>query len=413
MSLTATASPQTREVIIGDLSMHNCTFVIEDANRVNIRYSLLQCTDTIEDTFMWLVDQLKDNGINTPRVIVFCQTKKQCCLLYSFFKKELGDNAYCLTAENTMKDDRTCLFGMYHLSTRENQKLSAERSFQDPKGVMRVLFATSSFGTGIDVKECYTCIHYGCPVSAEEYLQQSGRIGRDGTPSHSLILKTKWNSVKLDEHMSVYVKNTTTCRREYLLKVICNPYSSVLIQHACCDLCAENCKCKCTCADEPCNCDEACQRSQDVFISYAERKIREKSVVKIGVKPVLHKVAEIDREHFEQHLLQFRESLLTEEERLQLPLQQDIITGFSYDLIQLLCDNMEFITDVQYLLEHFPFFDSSHAEYTYRALLSMDLEPLEKYCPDSDSSSSGGDTGSDFDEPYTKARISDPDSDIE
>ena len=410
VSLTATASPSTREAIIEDLSMHNCTFVIEDANRINIRYSLLNCNKSIEDTFKWLVEQLKEQGTATPRVIIFCQTKKHCCLLYSFFKKELGDDAYSVTPESPMKDDRTCLFGMYHLSTRTNQKLSAEKSFQDANGVMRVLFATSSFGTGVDVKGCHTSIHYGSPVSVEEYLQQSGRIGRDGAPSHSLILRIKRNSVPLDEAMSNYLHNDSICRRKFILGVISNPYTPLEINHTCCDLCAEQCKCKCACLQDPCTCEDACQRSHSTLQSYAEKKILERCIDLSKRK--IFKVCETDRQTFAQSLLHFKESLLTEEEKRQAPLQEDFITGFSYYLIKLLCEDMEYIEDLPYLLENFPFFDSSHAKHVYSLLLSMDLEHIEGFSADIAYPSSDDYTSS-SDEQYTKPNIGDSDSDTE
>ena len=121
---------------------------------------------------------------------------------------------------------------------------------------------------------------------------------------------------------------------------------------------------------DPCICDQitTCQRSQEILVSYAEKKMQ-RAGIRIKHKPVLFKVSELDRENFEQHLLQFKESLLTEDEKVQTPVQQDIITGFSYDLIQFLCTNMEHITDVPYLLENFPFFDSKHAKHVYSILM--------------------------------------------
>ena len=95
-------------------------------------------------------------------------------------------------------------------------------------------------------------------------------------------------------------------------------------------------------------------KDHTVLQSYAEKKILERCA-DLAMQNIF-KVCETDRQTFAQSLLHFKESLLTEEEKCQTPLQEDFITGFSYDLIELLCEDMEYIEDLPYLLENFPFF---------------------------------------------------------
>lgn len=51
-----------------------------------------------------------------------------------------------------------------------------------------VLISTCAFGMGVDVPHLRTVIHHGIPATAEEFLQESGRAGRDGRESVSYTL---------------------------------------------------------------------------------------------------------------------------------------------------------------------------------------------------------------------------------
>jgi superfamily II DNA helicase RecQ len=55
-------------------------------------------------------------------------------------------------------------------------------------GKRNVMIATSAFGLGIDKQDFRYVVHFQTPASMEQYVQEAGRVGRDGKRAHCILL---------------------------------------------------------------------------------------------------------------------------------------------------------------------------------------------------------------------------------
>jgi superfamily II DNA helicase RecQ len=121
-----------------------------------------------------------------------------------------------------------------------------ENNFGKENSVTRVVIATIAFGMGIDVSDVYAVIHWGAARTFEDFVQESGRAGRNGNQAYSIVYYHRFDTslIATDTAMQNYCRNETQiCLRQLiLLHFGCDLTQSVL-NHACCMLCYKKCKC--------------------------------------------------------------------------------------------------------------------------------------------------------------------------
>ncbi|CAG2190513.1 unnamed protein product [Mytilus edulis] len=262
VALTATATEETKAVIKKQLCMDNCSEIMVNPDKKNVTYWVHNLpSDDICTNFRWLVNLLRGYKQATSRMIIFFRQIKHMADVYEYLETSLKHDAYIDFKEGGPNDNRNRLFDMFHMKTDDDVKDFICTSYMNPNGNIRVVLCSTSFSMGLDVKGVDTVIHYGPANDVDDYVQESGRAGREPSQQCNAILLTYkrcLGSQNIFPSMKEYVKSKT-CRRAFILNIFKTIVEHAHIPHFCCDICRLSCKCACSCEDE-CVCTNTCNQ---------------------------------------------------------------------------------------------------------------------------------------------------------
>jgi ATP-dependent DNA helicase RecQ len=135
--------------------------------RENIKYSVLEVKD--DDVRYSKTKEILEKRENTPAIIYITQSIKMCDEVAKELLIDFGEK-YKIES--------------FHSKVRDREKLSDDFV----KDEIDIIVSTSAFGMGVDKPNVRTVIHYKPSSNIEDYLQESGRGGRDGNISNSIVL---------------------------------------------------------------------------------------------------------------------------------------------------------------------------------------------------------------------------------
>ena len=204
-AFTATASPRVLGRIVSLLYPERSPSVLQESpDRPNIRYAVRTVLSKARALRRLL-------GPDAEASVVFCLTRREAELYARVLRRRLAG--------------REIFF--YHAGLSRQERSRVESWFLDSRS--GILTATSAYGMGVDKADIRRAVHMGIPRSVEAYLQESGRIGRDGLPAEALLLcsyqdlapDTAPGSVEADrrEMMRRYALSRR-CRRSYLAELM-------------------------------------------------------------------------------------------------------------------------------------------------------------------------------------------------
>ena len=216
-AFTATASPGVLSRVSEILFNGEAHVVRSESDRKNIHYYVKKTTAKKKTALLLSQTELKP-------MIIFCSTRNE--------------------AEDMTKELNAC-FGsgtsrFYHAGLDKSEKDTVEQWFFKSKD--GVLCATCAYGMGVDKKDIKTVLHISPPATAEAYIQEAGRGGRDGSVAKAILLWSLQDSIDYKQYkdgsreaaMRMFAE-TDDCRRQVLLDSLGGE------QAVCsgCDLCNE------------------------------------------------------------------------------------------------------------------------------------------------------------------------------
>jgi ATP-dependent DNA helicase RecQ len=159
LAFTATASPVTRDRILGVLGATVALRVVMDVDRPNITY--LRAPSLRDTHAVMLVEQLlkvRHGG----RTMVFVQTRRRGEELQHLLRQRGFDIPF------------------YHAKLPASDREFLQQRFSgrlEPH--VSTIICTNAFGMGIDVPDVRLVVHWGMSGSPSDYAQEVGRAGRD------------------------------------------------------------------------------------------------------------------------------------------------------------------------------------------------------------------------------------------
>lgn len=228
---TGTATEKTQRCIIDVLHLTDPFIYKMSFNRSNLHFSVLKKLD-FKDGLNKLLTYV--SSADNASCIVYCQTPAECNKVCTFL----------------MEKEMKCV--PYHGEIDPIEKSVNQQQWQADE--VNIIVATKSLGMGIDKANVKLVVHFSIPCSIDDYYQEAGRAGRDGSPSKCILLyKFEDRSIHIN-HISkisgaqdmadslVELHNVikycflTACRKAYIL----NHYGEDADETCCvehCDIC--------------------------------------------------------------------------------------------------------------------------------------------------------------------------------
>ena len=201
-AFTATASPPVLSRVAEILFAGQAHIVRSESDRPNIHYYVRKAAVKKKEALLLAATEQRP-------MIIFCGTRGKC----EDMARELN---FCYGRGTAQ---------FYHAGLEKEEKEAVEKWFY--KSREGILCATCAYGMGVDKKDIKTVVHLEASATAEAYIQEAGRGGRDGSIAKAILLWSLQDSLDYSVFKSGSREaalrdfaESTTCRRQVLLDAL-------------------------------------------------------------------------------------------------------------------------------------------------------------------------------------------------
>ena len=236
--MTGTASVVMIDAIKKSLELTNCSVVAMSPNRGNIYLKKIKRPSNrfglegYEKILQPIAEELLLLRDLYPMTIIYLKLK-YCGYAYSLFEHILQSEQY---VGESIPSSR--LFAQFHSPQTTVMKEEIIKEIKNNNSTIRVLFATSALGMGVDASRVINIIHITPPDSLEAYFQEIGRAGRNNSVMATATLYYNNEDIGNNRlNVNTFMKNyclLNSCLRKYLM----NYFGFNIVQQAkCCSVC--------------------------------------------------------------------------------------------------------------------------------------------------------------------------------
>ena len=241
IALTATATSETYHVVVHQLALVDPVLVALPPHRQNINFKVSPKV-SMEQFVLSLAEEVEAKRDKFPKTIVYVRTYADCGSIYLQLKQSLGNNFTNPPGYPNHRDYR--LIDMFSAVSTVSKKEEVLEMFKRTHSKLCLVIATTAFDMGVDCPNIRRIIHWGLPTTLEEYVQETGRSGRDGENAVAILYRGVGGR-KATAKVKAYVENEVTCRRRLLFQeFLLYSESSIKVSGCnCCDVCLLICTC--------------------------------------------------------------------------------------------------------------------------------------------------------------------------